>query len=225
MKGEVIMEFPIVFDKIFQYLGILTSIISFPYTFIIAKKSFDVKYEKNKTNIIEKLLFFIGNENEIDSIQILSIIKSISRNNNIDEKKILPSEIIEDLINFVIGNPIFSEQRKIEINNKLKKVLTEYLHYQGYQGSINDNDEDLKKYFASSNFYKYVKEKHIRFVKNIMINFMIISITLLFIIFLLMHIFHEQDYYFFNLFLITLPIIFMGIIIYYTLNKKKNNST
>jgi hypothetical protein len=221
-------------NEIFQFIGAFASIFGLTYAFYIAKNNRKQNIERVKEKIIEKLLFFMGYDNEFDSVEILSVINSALRQYKINENKVLPSEIIEDLISVIICNPLLSSDKKIEINNKLKTVLNEFLFAQGL---LNLNDDQRKIVFESDmkdtenvkiliknniqNKIEYENSKRKSRLYDYVIIFIFLFIFLLLLSVIVFFSENKNDYVNINWIIVFISLIWIVFIIYDNIRKKK----
>lgn len=141
------------FSLVFQTIGTIASISSIPVAVIIFQKQRKSVFEDTRREILKKLSYIVADDNEITSVEVLSVIKSTLRFNNINENKVLATEIIEDMIAEVISNPLLDGERKVKINENLKSVMTEFLIITNITSM---KSEDKKEYLSN-----YIKENTI----------------------------------------------------------------
>ena len=220
---------------ILQTIGTIASVLGLTYAFYVTKNNQKQNIVRAKEKINKKILFLIGYDNEIDSVEILSIINSILRQYKIDKNKVLPSEIIEDFISIIICNPLLTSDRKNEINNRLKKVLNEFIFAQGIL-NINDKQEkivfesDIKdtenaKAFIKNNIQKTSKYEESKKKSRFYDIIIIIIFTFVLIFFLSVVLFFpdsNNDYININWVIVFISLLWIVLIIYDIIRKRKN---
>lgn len=106
-------------------VGSFASIIGIPLAIYLYIRSEENRIYKIKKSIIDTLSTQIGESRFLSRFEITSVIKSKLRDNNMDSKKISPTEIIEDLVSAVTNTPFLSKKSKQESISNLKTIFEE----------------------------------------------------------------------------------------------------
>lgn len=94
-------------------IGTIASIGSIPLAFYFFIKSKEEKREKVRREIVKLLLYQLNDTNLVSIFEIQSVINSKCRENRIDSKSIIVTEIIDDLLAEIMSNPLLQKENKM----------------------------------------------------------------------------------------------------------------
>ena len=109
-------------DQVFQFLGSLASIGGIPLAIYFFIKSKENKFAKVKSEIIRTLSYQIGENRELGTFEIDTVLRSKLRENSLKENSLSSESIVEDLATETISNPLIESDRKKEIIANLKQL-------------------------------------------------------------------------------------------------------
>jgi hypothetical protein len=109
-------------NDFFSMIGSIASLVSLPLAIYLYLKSKEAKFDKLKKEIARVLSYQIGDERQLTTFEIKTVISSKLRENRINSDLISVSEIIEDLVSETISSPLISKDRKTEILENLRKI-------------------------------------------------------------------------------------------------------
>jgi hypothetical protein len=117
-------------NNIFRTIGTLFGIFCSAYGIYYGKSIKDIKKEKAKKKIMEKIYLLISDNEKINAMKIFSIFNLVLKK-ELRKNKILLSEIIEFISIKINSHLIIPQMRKNEINNICKKILliNNFIHY------------------------------------------------------------------------------------------------
>jgi len=122
-------------NDFFSMIGSIASLVSIPLAIYLYLKSKEAKFDKLKKDIARILSYQIGDERQLSTFEIKTVISSKLRESRISVDSISVTEIIEDLVSETISSPLIGKERKTAILENLKKI---YL-----KGELFDELEDL----------------------------------------------------------------------------------
>jgi hypothetical protein len=122
-------------NDFFSMIGSIASLVSLPLAIYLYLKSKEAKFDKLKKDIARILSYQIGDERQLSTFEIKTVISSKLRESRISVDSISVTEIIEDLVSETISSPLIGKERKTAILENLKKI---YL-----KGELFDELEDL----------------------------------------------------------------------------------
>jgi hypothetical protein len=169
----------------FSIIGSIASIGSIPLAIFLYFKSREAKFEKVGREIVRIISFQVGENRELTTFELQTVINSKLRENRIKEGSISIGEVIEDLAAETISNPLLESIRKETILNNLRK-----LYYKGEllavvdeidsnkNENLNNNLDQLKQYLEEDKTQKeYQDKKKERF--TLYSNFFLIVVSLI----------------------------------------------
>lgn len=106
----------------FSIIGTIASIGSIPLSLYLFIKSKENNIDKVKRDIVRILSHQIGDNRQLSTFEIQTVINSKTRETKIDHKKITVNHIIEDLVSETISNPILDKSIKETIISDLRKI-------------------------------------------------------------------------------------------------------
>lgn len=106
----------------FSIIGSIASLVSVPLAIYLYLKSREAKFDRLKKEIAKVLSYQIGDERQLSTFEIRTVINSKLWENNISTDSVSVSEIIEDLVSETISSPLIGKERKAEILGNLKKI-------------------------------------------------------------------------------------------------------
>ncbi|GLU57245.1 hypothetical protein Dfri01_67060 [Dyadobacter frigoris] len=109
-------------NDFFSIIGSIASLISIPLAIYLYLKSKEAKFDKLKKDISRVLSYQIGDERQLSTFEIKTVISSKLRENRINTDAISVSEVIEDLVSETISSPLISKERKTQILDNLKRL-------------------------------------------------------------------------------------------------------
>ncbi len=109
-------------NDFFSMIGSIASLVSLPLAIYLYLKSREAKFDKLKKEIARVLSYQIGDERQLTTFEIKTVISSKLRENRINSDLISVSEIIEDLVSETISSPLISKDRKTEILENMRKI-------------------------------------------------------------------------------------------------------
>ncbi|MEQ9440716.1 MAG: hypothetical protein RIG62_16825 [Cyclobacteriaceae bacterium] len=112
-------------NEFFQIIGSIASLISIPLAIYLYLKSREAKFDRLKKEIVKILSYQIGDERQVTTFEIKTVINSKLRENRIKTDSISVSEVTEDLVAEVIASPLINKDRKTEILLELRKIHLE----------------------------------------------------------------------------------------------------
>ena len=128
-------------NAVLQVIGTIASISSIPLAIYFFFKQSKNQLIDVKNQIVKKISQIVADGNEVKSIDVIAVIKSTLRDNNLKDDKILATNIVEDMISEVISNPLLDPERKVDINNNLRIVLSE-LQVVTYYSLLKDDQKE-----------------------------------------------------------------------------------
>jgi hypothetical protein len=137
-------------NSILQFLGTIASIVGFPYAVFVAQKQKRENTEFTKRQITERLAQVVITNGRIDGVEALAVIRSELRKASIPEKKVLASELFEDLINLIAATPLLDSTKKSKAIVVLKEVLNEFLLLQHYNSLSKRKQKKFLGVFAGA---------------------------------------------------------------------------
>lgn len=109
-------------NEFFQIIGSIASLTSIPLAIYLYLKSREAKFDRLKKEIAKILSYQIGDERQVTTFEIKTVINSKLRENRIKTDSISVSEVTEDLVAEVIASPLINKNRKTEILKELRKI-------------------------------------------------------------------------------------------------------
>lgn len=109
-------------NDFFSMIGSIASLVSIPLAIYLYLKSKEAKFDKLKKDIARILSYQIGDERQLSTFEIKTVISSKLRESRINVDSISVSEIIEDLVSETISSPLIGKERKTQILENLKKI-------------------------------------------------------------------------------------------------------
>ncbi|MDQ2720686.1 MAG: hypothetical protein M3Z26_13135 [Bacteroidota bacterium] len=109
-------------NDFFSIIGSIASLVSIPLAIYLYLKSKEAKFDKLKKDISRVLSYQIGDERQLSTFEIKTVISSKLRENRITADAISVTEVIEDLVSETIASPLISKERKIQILENLKAL-------------------------------------------------------------------------------------------------------
>ncbi|MCD8423593.1 hypothetical protein [Tenacibaculum finnmarkense] len=124
-------------NEILSIIGTIASVGSVPLSIFLYLKSREEKVDKVKRDVVRILSHQIGEQRELTTFEIQTVINSKSRENKIDTAKITIEEIVEDLVSDTISNPLLDKQIKENIITELKAIY--------FKGKLFETIDELEK--------------------------------------------------------------------------------
>jgi hypothetical protein len=109
-------------ERFLSILGTLASLGSIPISIYIYLKSKEETFAKVKKEIVKILSYQIGEDRELTTFEIQTVINSKLRENRFKANSITVVEIVEDLVSETISSPMIDRSRKKMILNSLRNV-------------------------------------------------------------------------------------------------------
>ena len=113
-------------ENIFSIVGSIASIGGIPLAIYLYLKSKEANFDKIKRDIVKILSYQIGEDRELTTFEIQSVINSKLRESRMKIDEIEVNEVIEDLVSETISSPLLDTERKHTILGNLKTI-----HYKG----------------------------------------------------------------------------------------------
>ena len=128
----------------------IASIGSIPLAIYIYIKTKEVSFEKVKREVVRILLYQFGENRELTTFELQTVINSKLRENRLKDGAIVIVEIVEDLVAETISNPL--------IDNKKKELILENLRGLYYKSNLFEVVEKLNKDSSQQDIENKVKD-------------------------------------------------------------------
>ena len=137
-----------------QIIGSIASIGGIPLAIYLYIKSKENQFDKIKREIIRVLSFQIGEERQISSFEIDSVIKSKLKENRLSINKISITDVIEDLTTTTIASPLLDSNKKQIVLEQLKSIhlkgkLFDHIESLDFEKITEDEINSLAKEFVA----------------------------------------------------------------------------
>jgi hypothetical protein len=150
-------------NDFFSMIGSIASLVSIPLAIYLYLKSKEAKFDKLKKDIARILSYQIGDERQLSTFEIRTVISSKLRESRISVDSISVSEIIEDLVSETISSPLIGKERKTIILENLKKI---YLKGELFDELENIADNEKITWENVEPKFKNIVEQRIKLEKN-----------------------------------------------------------
>jgi hypothetical protein len=151
-------------NDFFSMIGSIASLVSIPLAIYLYLKSKEAKFDKLKKDIARILSYQIGDERQLTTFEIKTVISSKLRESRISIDSISVSEIIEDLVSETISSPLIGKDRKTKILDNLKKI---YLKGELFDELENIADNEKVTWENVEPKFKNIVQHRIELEKNL----------------------------------------------------------
>lgn len=130
-----------IMNDFFSLVGSVASLVSIPLAIYLYLKSKEAKFDRLKKDIVKVLSYQIGDERQLSTFEIKTVISSKLRENRIKIDSVSVTEVIEDLVSETISSPLIGKDRKTKILDNLKKIYLKGGLFEEIE-AITESDED-----------------------------------------------------------------------------------
>jgi uncharacterized integral membrane protein len=126
-------------EQVLTILGTIASLGAIPLSIYLYLKTKEAKLDKIRKEIVKTLSYQIGEERQITSFEIQTVINSKIRENRFKKNTINIDEIVEDLVSEIISSPMIDRNKKQIILADLKSIYIKDETLDNVKDEILDN--------------------------------------------------------------------------------------